>query len=115
VIQTIHRVFMVRNCKEKLVLETADIKEANKKDAQLDIAMAFMFEAERMIKDKETPLPDGMKLDQVEGFLEEVFIKMSEDPEGLKRAIKGQPFKVEGSLPAPEAKPAKKPTKKVGV
>ncbi len=90
------------------MLETADIKEAKKKDAQLDIAMAFMFEAERLVKDKEVPLPNGMKLDQVEEFLEEVFIKMAGDPEGLKRAIKGQAFKDESVEPKSEKKPAKK-------
>ena len=113
-IETIHRVFMVRNEKEKLVLETADIKEAKKKDAQLDVAMAFMFEAERMVKDKEVPLPEGMKMDQVEGFLEEMFIKMAEDPEGLKRAIKGQAFKDASSEGASKAKktPARKKAEK---
>lgn len=107
-IETVHRVYLNRNGKEKQVLETADLKEAKRKDAQLDIAMSLMFETERMVKGKEVPLPEGVKLDQVEEFLEEVFIKMAEDPEGLKRAIKGQSFKDESNLVSqPAAKKAK--------
>ena len=109
-INTVHKVFMVRDGKEKLVLETADLKEAKKKDAQLDVAMSFVYETERLVKDKEVALPKGLKLDQMESFLEEVFIRMAEDPEGLKRAMKGESFKDPRSVEA--AKPAKTPARK---
>jgi hypothetical protein len=112
VIETVHRVF-TSNSKEKLVLETADIKEAKKKDAQLDIARSFMFEAERLVKTKLVSLPQGIKMDQGEEFLEEIFIKMAEEPEGLKRAIKGQAFTDVSSKEKTEKPPAKKKAGKV--
>lgn len=110
-ITTIHRVSIMRGDEERVVLETTDIKEARERDAQLDTAMSLLHEAERLIKAGSVRLPKGFGYDRLELTLEDLFIGLSEDKDGFRRALKGEPFSsdsVEPSKPKPRRQAQRK-------
>lgn len=100
-IKTIHRVTYTLGGKERVVLETEDLQEARKKDAQMDMALSLLVEAERLIKGDRVALPKGLNFQGLEQTLEDLFIQFAANQEGMKRAMKGAPYTVEEVAPGP--------------
>jgi len=115
VIRTIHRVTYTLGGKERVVLETEDMQEARRKDAQMDMALSLLVEAERLIKGGQVSLPEGLNYQGLEQTLEDLFIEFAANQEGMKRAMKGAPYaELEATPPKPERgkQPASKALKK---
>jgi hypothetical protein len=92
VIKTIHRVTYTLGGKERVVLETEDMQEAKKKDAQMDMALSLLVETERLVKDGKVTLPKGVSFQSLESTLEDLFVEFAANQEGMKRAMKGAPY-----------------------
>lgn len=104
-IKTIHRVTYTLGGKERVVLETEDLQEAKKKDAQMDMALSLLVEAERLIKGGQVSLPKGLTFQGLEQTLEDLFIEFAANQEGMKRAMKGAPYAL---IEQAEAKPERR-------
>lgn len=107
-ITTIHRVSFMRGDEERVVLETTDLKEARERDAQLETAMSLLHEAERLIKSGNIRLPKGVAYDRLELTLEDLFISLSENSDGFRRALKGEAFVVETDEPKKPKRPGRR-------
>lgn len=105
-IKTIHRVTFNLRGEERVVLETENLQEAKRKDAQMDVALSLLVEAERLAKAGKVRLPKGVTFHSLEQTLEDVFIEFAANQDGLKRALKGLAFS------APEPEEVKKPQRK---
>lgn len=112
-IKTIHRVTCSRGGRERVVLETEDMQEARKKDAQMDVALSLLVETERLFKTGRVPLPKDLNFQMLEPTLEDLFIELVSDQDGLKRALKGAPYTELDSEPVkPKAPPTLRPGQK---
>jgi len=104
-IKTIHRVTCSLGGRERVVLETEDIQEARKKDAQMDVALSLLVETERLFKTGMVALPKDLTYQSLEPTLEDLFIELVSDQDGLKRALKGSPYTEPGSEPKSPIEP----------
>lgn len=102
-IKTKYQVMYSFNGKEKIVLETNDHALAKKKDAEIEMAESLLTETDRLVKDGTVPLPEGIRLDDLEPTLEALFLAFAANKPGMKRAIKGGTYHQEGSNEDSEA------------
>lgn len=114
-IKTVYQVSYEHKGEVRVVLETEDLREAKKKDAEIEMVASLLVEAERLAATGQIELPKGVKFDQLERTLEDMFLSMAANQEGMKRAMKGQAYTLEEEKPA-ESKPKSKaaPRKKAG-
>jgi|JTFN01.1.fsa_nt_gb hypothetical protein len=91
-IKTFHKVFYCKKGVDTEVGEFESIRDAKALDKQMETVGSFLVEAERLIEHNTIVLPKGIKQNDLENILEDIFIQFASNPEGLKRALKGEPM-----------------------
>lgn len=99
-IKTFHKVFYCKKGVDTEVGEFESIRDARALDKQMETVGSFLVESERLIKEGSVVLPKNIKQNELESVLEDIFIRFASNPEGLKRALKGDPM----TLQAPATK-----------
>lgn len=106
-IKTFHKVFYCKKGVDTEVGEFESIRDAKALDKQMETVGSFLVEAERLIEQSTVVLPKNIKQNDLEGVLEDIFIQFASNPEGLKRALKGEPM----TLQEPATKRSARKTK----
>lgn len=91
-IKNFYRVTLSSNGEERVVLETDNEKLAKQKDAEIEMAESLLVETERLITSNAIDLPEGVKVDAIEPFLEQLFLSFASNKSGMKRALKGATY-----------------------